>query len=117
MCSSENQLKYNDNECEYDFYGDTRKRSKFNEDQSYSKHSFSFKEKLRINYIKKEKEIKKENNKNKNNEENDSEKIIKNKKRKIKQINEEDENKGNNYEEIIKKPKKKKLPKKDRVRF
>ena len=110
---------YNERECEYDNYGDTRNNIKNNEEKYYSKHSYSYKDSLRIKYIKDKKENQREeldlNNKEIINEEEN--KVKKNKKRKIKEIDEEDENYGNNYEKIAERPKKKKNPKKGRVRF
>ena len=118
MSASENKLQVNDRECEYDMYGDTRNGNKYNEEKNYSKHSYSFKDTLRIEYSKNKKEMQRENCKeNLENENEEYENVKKNKKREIKQINEEDENYGNNYEKINKKTKKKRLPKKGRVRF
>ena len=118
MCTSENKLKFNDRECEYDIFGDTRNNYKHNEEKNYSKHSYSYKDTVRIENSKIKKEIQREKCKeNIGNENQEYENVKKNKKREIKQINEEDENIGNNYEKIIEKPKKKKIPKKGRVRF
>ena len=113
MSASENKLQLNDRQCEYDIYGDTRNGHKHNEEKIYSKHSYSYKDTLRIEYIKNYKETQREKCK----ENLEYENVKKHKKRETKQINEEDENYGNNYEEINKKAKKQKLPKKERVRF
>ena len=56
MNSSESKLQCNENECDYDYYGDTRKSQKYNDEKLYSKQSYSKKEKIRIMYIKQKKE-------------------------------------------------------------
>ena len=116
MSSLGKNLKYNERECDYDYYGDTRQSQKYNEEKYYSKHSYSLKENLRISIIKlkKEKERKQELLNQIYEHENE---WPEKKKREIKQIDAKVENYGNNYQEIIKKPKKKKIPKKDKIRF
>ena len=115
MSTRDDNFRCNDVNYEYDLYGDTRNGIKHNEEKKYSKHSYNYKDILRIGYIKAKKELKnKENNDEKCEE---IEKVKKNKKREIKRINEENENFGNNQQKIREKPKKKKKPKKDMVRF
>ena len=43
MSSSDKKLTFNDRDCEYDYYGDTRNNPKFNEEKYYAKNSFNFK--------------------------------------------------------------------------
>ena len=48
-----------ENECEYDYYGDTRNRKGFSE-EGYNKHNKGFKEQKRIKYIIEKKEMQRE---------------------------------------------------------
>jgi len=106
-----------ENENDYDVYGDTRNR-KGKIENGYNPHNKGFKEQRRIYYIKEKRQMQSEVDKKKNEIAEDEEKEVKSKKRILKtNLDEEDENFGNNYTPIDKKAKKKKQPKKDRVRF
>ena len=128
MSYIETKLAFNERDCEYDYYGDTRNNTKHNEEKPYAKNSYNFKinKKIKGSILKKEmqKEEYEENKQKKELEKKESEKDEENKvmyknerKRKLKYTEEEDENFGNNFQEILKKPKKSKRPRKDRIRF
>ena len=127
MSSKESQLTFNDRECEYDIYGDTRNNNKHNEEKPYAKYSYNAKTFKKINnsIMKKEKQSKKDKATNmkpemekKEKEENEMSKIDKKEnKRKLKVMKEENKNYLNNYEDVKKKTKKAKKPKKDKIRF
>ena len=128
MSSGDIILDYNERECEYDYFGDTRNNHKHNEEKPYAKNSYNYKinKKIKGSICKKEMQKEEyEENKHKNelekkeceeNEENEA--IYKNeRKRKLKYTEKEDENYENNYQKIVTKPKKSKKPRKDRIRF
>ena len=85
MSTSEKKLQFNDRECEYDIFGDTRNGYKHNEEKNYPKHSYNYKDTLRIEYLKIKKEMQKEQCKEiLENENKEYENVKKNKKREIK---------------------------------
>lgn len=101
------------NECEYDYYGDTR--NKRGNDDGYSKHNKGFKDQKRIYYIKEKREM--QRMQEDDDEDEDIEKNNKKNKRVLHGIDEDNKKFGNNTSEAYKKDKKKKAPKKDKVRF
>ena len=102
---------------DYNLYGDTRNRKGKIED-GYTSHNKGFKEQKRIFYIKQKRQIQSEEDKKKNEIYEEDEKEVKSKKRILKEtVDEDDENYGNNYTPLETKNKKKKKPKKDRVRY
>ena len=106
-----------EDECDYNLYGDTRNRKGKVED-GYTRHNKGFKEQRRIYYAKEKRKMQSEEDKNKNEIIEDEELEVKSKKRVLKEeTDEEDVNYCNNYSPIENKKKKKKQPKKDRVRF
>ena len=127
MSTKQDKLTFNDRECDYDYYGDTRNNPKHNEEKPYAKCSYNYKASKKISESKMKKEIQSEKNKAINNqeelekkehEEKEKNKIDKREnKRKLKKISEENINYGNNYEKIEQKVKKVKRPRKDRIRY
>ena len=124
----ENSTSINDEECDYDYFGDTRNNYKHNEEKSYTKNSYNYKIYKKINYtinkkqIQKEQYIKgKEENEKKMKqklEEQENDECIKNERKRIlKTTNIDDINYENNYHKNQPKIKKNKLPKKGRIRF
>ena len=128
MSSSDKKLAFNERDCEYDYYGDTRNNLKFNEERPYAKNSYNFKVNKKIYLSKLKKETQKESYEeekhkqefeNKEKEELKEIQAIHNKERKrqLKITEKENENYENNFEKIEKKPKKVKKPRKGRIRF
>ena len=108
---------YEEEDIDYDVYGDTRNRKGKLED-GYSSHNKGFKEQKRIYYAKEKRKLQSEEDIKNNQVEEEEEKDDRSKKRVLKeQVDESDENYGNNYTPIEKNKKKGKKPKKDRVRF
>ena len=108
---------YEEEDIDYDVYGDTRNRKGKLED-GYSSHNKGFKEQKRIYYAKEKRKLQSEEDLKNNQVEEEEEKDDRSKKRVLKaKIDESDENYGNNYTPIEKTKKKGKKPKKDRVRF
>ena len=69
MSSSYIKLDYEERECEYDYYGDTRNNPKHNEEKPYAKNSYNYKIYKKINGSICKKAMQKEEyeeNKNKN---------------------------------------------------
>ena len=124
MSSSDKKLTFNDRDCEYDYYGDTRNNPKFNEEKYYAKNSFNFKIYRKIYNSKWKKETQKANNEEKKQEkeiemkekkeQEESQTIYKSERKRKLKIIEKDEN---NFQKIEKKAKKNKKPRKDRIRF
>ena len=121
----DSKLMLNENECEYDIYGDTRNNSKHNEERPYGKYSYNYKNLCKIYNSIMKKDMQKEKytqikqkNQTEIKEAEDKKEQEKNKKEKNKRMLKiNNENKGNNHEQIIKKAKKIKKPKKDRIRY
>ncbi len=125
MSSSYIKSDYDERECEYDYYGDTRNNPKHNEEKPYAKNSYNYKIYKKINgsickkaMQKEEYEENKQKNELEKKESEENEAIYKSeRKRKLKYTEKEDENYENNYQKIVTKPKKSKKPRKDRIRF
>ena len=108
---------YEEEDIDYDVYGDTRNR-KGKLDDGYSSHNKGFKEQKRIYYAKEKRKLQSEEDLKNNEVEEEEEKDDRSRKRVLKeQIDESDENYGNNYTPIEKNKKKSKNPKNDRVRL
>ena len=108
---------YEEEDIDYDVYGDTRNRKGKLED-GYSSHNKGFKEQKRIYYAKEKRKLQSEEDLKNNEVEEEEEKDDRSRKRVLKEkIDESDENYGNNYTPIEKTKKKNKKSKKDRVRF
>ena len=109
-------MEFDEDDYDYDVYGDTRNR-KGKIEEGYNSHSKSYKEQKRIFYAKQKRQMQSEADKI-NNDDIEEEKVDRSKKRTLKpSVDEEDENYGNNYTPIEKKTKKKKNSKKDKIRF
>ena len=121
----DSKLIYNEKECEYDEFGDTRNNLKHNEEKHYGKYSYNFKNCKKIYYSMMKKEMQKEkyaqmkqNNEIETKEIENKKEQEKNRKEKNKRILKmNNENNGNNCSKITNKTKKAKKPRKDRIRF
>ena len=106
MSANNDNVTFNDRECDYEYFGDTRNNPKHNEEKQYSKNSYNYKIYKKIKYSKMKKLNQKEKyarEKEKNeeelkesNEKKEDDNILKSyKKRILKKTNEENENYGN----------------------